>query len=193
MCGCVCVCFIQILCVRSSAPYNVGLALRPLSVMDTEGDENRDRNIDRRGRRWRTQWENMKTLLKGGKGLTGHLFSGLKQSYYLNHAFQSLVECLTVDISVRALWFYVLSSKTQWSSCYLKTFACWNQIKFPASFQALFYLRSWKKVLASLELFQKMRHFSQKSVAITNVLVYTCWFKCIGTTQKSRRRKTIFT
>ena len=34
-----------------------------------------------------------------------------------------------------------------------------------------------------------MHHFSQKSVAITNVLVYTCLFFCIGTTQKSRRKK----
>ena len=35
------------------------------------------------------------------------------------------------------------------------------------------YIQSWTKVLVPLELFQKMHHFSQKSVAITNVLVYT--------------------
>lgn len=55
MCGCVC--FIQILCMRSSALYNVGLALRPQSVMDIEEGENRERNIDRRGRWQRTVGE----------------------------------------------------------------------------------------------------------------------------------------
>ena len=40
---------------------------------------------------------------------------------------------------------------------------------------------SWTKVLAPLELFQKMHHFSQKSVAVTNILVYTfISLKCIG-------------
>ena len=48
------------------------------------------------------------------------------------------------------------------------------------------YIQSWIKVLAPLELFKKMHHFSQRSVAITYVLVYTCLFLLSA---KSRRKK----
>ena len=44
--------------------------------------------------------------------------------------------------------------------------------------------QSWMKILAPLELFQKMHHFSQKSVAITNVLV--CLFPLIALDQHKK-------
>ena len=50
------------------------------------------------------------------------------------------------------------------------------------------HIQSWTKVLAPQELFQKMHNFSQKSVAITNVLVYTCLVPLSALGQHKKRR-----
>ena len=60
--------------------------------------------------------------------------------------------------------------------------------------QAKLHLHSWRKAFAPLELFQKMHHFSQKSLAITNVLVYTCLFplSALGQHTKAEEKSQIW-
>ncbi len=52
------------------------------------------------------------------------------------------------------------------------------------------YIQSWPKIPAPLQLCQKMQHFSQKIVPIANVLLFTCLLFCLhcNNTKKLRRK-----
>src|SRR4029434_1964959 len=54
----------------------------------------------------------------------------------------------------------------------------------------LLHIQSWTKILAPLHFCQIMYHFSQKIVAITNVLVFTCLFLLFALEQHKKAEKT---
>ena len=53
------------------------------------------------------------------------------------------------------------------------------------------HIQSWPKILAPLQFCQKMQPFSQKIVAVANVLVLTCSFLWFAVEQQKKNRRKI--